>query len=103
MDVSFVSFEQPIEGHGFTEYVRISSCHERIRSTIVQYKLSATYATDYSDILKFMLSVIGASLSKLHSNVENGTVVHVRRTVVKSKITIHYYSLVQWFMYKKTR
>ena len=32
---------------------------------------------------------------------ELGTVVHARRTVAKNRITTHYYSLVQWFMYKK--
>ena len=38
-----VSFERPIKGaKSLTEYARISSYHEWIWSTTVQYKLSAT-------------------------------------------------------------
>ena len=38
-----------------------------------------------------------------HSNVENGTVVHARRTAAKNGIATHYCSLVRWFMYKQPR
>ena len=54
-------------------------------------------------ILQTMKVLIGASLSEPHSNVENGTVVHARRTAAKNGIATHYCSLVQWFMYKQTR
>ena len=47
--------------------------------------------------------LIGASLSEPHSNVENGTVVHVRRTAAKNGNATHYCSLVGWSMYKQTR
>ena len=50
-----------------------------------------------------LIWLIVASLSEPHCNVENNTVVHVRRTVVKNGIATHYYSLVRWFMYKQTR
>ena len=50
-----------------------------------------------------LIWLIGTSLSEPHSNIENSTVVHVRRTVAKNGIAAHYYSLVRWFMYKQTR
>ena len=43
------------------------------------------------------------NLSELHSNVENGTVVHARRTMETNRIATYYYSLVRLFMYKQTR
>ena len=46
--------------------------------------------------------LVGASLNEPHSNVENGMVVHARRTAAKNGIATHYCSLVQWFMYKQT-
>ena len=45
------------------------------------------------------LGLIGANLREPHSNVENGTVVHVQKTVTKSRIATHHYGLVRWFMY----
>ena len=44
--------------------------------------------------------LIGVSLSEPHSNMENGMVVHAQRTAAKTEIAIHYYSLVQWFIYE---
>ena len=45
----------------------------------------------------------GMSLSKLHYNVQNGTVVHAQRTAVKNRIATYYCGLIWWFMYKKTQ
>ena len=47
------------------------------------------------EFFNFVSFIIGASLSKPHYNVENGTVVYAWRTVVKNRIAAHYYSLVQ--------
>ena len=46
---------------------------------------------------------IGVSMSEPHSYLENGTVVHARRTAAKNGFATHYCSLVGWFMYKQTR
>ena len=46
---------------------------------------------------------IGMSLSELHYNVQNGTVVCAQRTTGKNRIATHYCGLIWWFMYKKTQ
>ena len=53
------------------------------------------------DIMHILL-LVGGSLGEPHSNMENGMVVHMQRTMMKNGIATYYCSLVQWFMYKQT-
>ena len=46
----------------------------------------------------YITKIVGESLSKPHSNMENSMVVHAQGTVAKNIIAIHYCSLVWWFM-----
>ena len=53
--------------------------------------------TSYDMCFKCAASLIGASLSEPHSNMESGVVVHARRAVAKTGLQHTTVVLVRWF------